>query len=177
MLRSAAVRPIASSTEQQIVASIERLYPRLFRFARFCLEPDEAEDATASALERIWRMRGRYRPERGSIDGWLYTVGVNAIRDEARRVRRRPRTVALDDLELGGAPATQLGQLGDVREAMARLSSLDAELIALRFALELSNDEIGRVVGRSTGATATALHRALRRLRRLLEEDSNHDRR
>ena len=56
----------------------------------------------------------------------------------------------------------------------ADVDDLDAELIALRFALELSNEEIGRVVGRSTGATATALHRALRRLRRLLEEDSTH---
>ncbi len=177
MLRSAAVSHMATSTEQEMVASIERLYPRLFRFARFCLEPEEAEDATASALERIWRMRGRYRPERGSIDGWLYAVGANAIRDEARRVRRRPRTVALDDLELASAPAAEPGQVRDVREAMGRLSSPDAELIALRFALDLSNEEIGRVVGRSTGATATALHRALRRLRRLLEEDSKHDRR
>jgi RNA polymerase sigma-70 factor, ECF subfamily len=175
MLGSAAVKPIATSTEQEIVASIERLYPRLFRFARFCLEPGEAEDATASALERIWRMRGRYRSERGSIDAWLYTVGANAIRDEARRARRKPRTVAIDDLELASAPAVETGQLAEVREAIARLSFEDAELIALRFALELSNEEIGRVVGRSTGATATALHRALRRLRRLLEEDSKHD--
>ena len=58
-----------------------------------------------------------------------------------------------------------VGRMIDVRRALARVSPGDAELIALRYALDLSNEQIGAVLGQTRGAVATAMHRALARLR------------
>lgn len=153
--------------DEEVVRVIEELYPRLFRYARFRLERGEAEDATSAALERMWRVRSRYRPDRGALLPWLQTVGHNAIRDEVRRVYRRPRTVQLDDLQLvDHAANVELGaEMADVRRAMANLSEADAEIIGHRYGLGLSNQETGALLGRSPGAVATATHRALHRLR------------
>ncbi len=156
-----------ASLDEAIVQAIEQLYPRLFRYARFRLERADAEDATSAALERMWRERHGYRPERGSLKPWLGTIGMNAIRDEVRRRYRRPATLEVDDLAIadphGGMEV--IGRMIDVRHALGRLSPTDAELIGLRYGLDLSNEEIAIALGQTRGAVATAMHRALARLR------------
>lgn len=146
---------------------MEDLHPRLFRYARLRLERPEAEDATSAALERMWRTRGRYRLQRGRLEPWLHVVGINAIRDEVRRRYRRPTTVQLDDLDLADRSADPdlIERLVDVRAALARLSHSDAELIGCRYGLAMSNEAIALVMNQTPGAIATAMHRALRRLR------------
>ena len=153
--------------DDAVVLVIEQLYPRLFRYARFRLERADAEDATSAALERMWRERRGYRQERGALEPWLGTVGMNAIRDQVRRRYRRPATVELSDLAIadphGGMDIA--GRMIDVRRALARLSATDAELIGLRYVLDLSNEEIAAALGQTRGSVATAMHRALARLR------------
>jgi RNA polymerase sigma factor (sigma-70 family) len=157
----------ATAFDDEVGRVMEQLYPRLFRYARFRLERAEAEDATAAALEHMWRVRGKYSAERGGLLPWLQRVGFNAIRDAVRHVRRRPGTVALDDLQLidSTRDLERAASLIDLRRAMARLSEADAEIIGLRYGLSLSNDETAALVGRTAVAVATATHRALQRLR------------
>ena len=153
--------------DAEVVRVIEALHPRLYRYARFRLERGEAEDATSAALERMWRVRSSYRPDRGALQSWLQTVGYNAIRDEVRRVYRRPRTIQVDDLQLvdHSANVELAALMADLRRALANLSEVDAEIIGHRYGLGLSNEETGALLGRSTGAVATATHGALHRLR------------
>ena len=153
--------------DDAVTLAIEKLYPRLFRYARFRLERADAEDATSAALEHMWRKRRDYRPQRGALEPWLQAIGTNAIRDEVRRRYRRPRTLQLDDLMLADPIQGHdlVARMIDVRHALARLSATDAELIGLRYGLDLSNDRIAQATGQSRGAVATAMHRALLRLR------------
>ena len=53
--------------------------------------------------------------------------------------------------------------------ALAQLSERDQELVALRYGAELTAAQIGQVLEMQTNAVEVALHRALTRLRRLLE--------
>lgn len=171
MLRSIArvipLRGTEMMRDEEVVQVIEEMYPRLFRYARFRLERGEAEDATSAALERMWRVRSGYRADRGALRAWLQTVGYNAIRDEVRRVYRRPRTVQLDDLQLvdHAANVALAAEMADVRRAITHLSQADAEIIGHRYGLGLSNEETAELQGRTPGAVATATHRALHRLR------------
>src|SRR3954447_22700963 len=61
-------------------AHAERLYGFL---AYRCGDPVLAEDLLADATERAFRSRASYDPRRGSA--WLYTIGLNVLRDHARR--------------------------------------------------------------------------------------------
>lgn len=157
----------AATLDDQVALVIESLYPRIFRFARFRLERADAEDAVAGALERMWTARTGYQPQRGPLEPWLHTVGLNAIRDECRRRYRRPDMVRLDDLDLPG-PSPDLDlvtRMADVRRALAHLSASEAELIGYRYGMDLSHQAIAELTRQTPGAVATAVHRALRRLR------------
>jgi RNA polymerase sigma-70 factor (ECF subfamily) len=148
-------------------AALEPLHARLFRFGRFWLSREDAADAAADAVERIWRMRDRYQTGGAPFEAWALTIGVNVIRDVMRRRRRRPPTSGLEDVEAFDAPGTMVSRedLLDVRAGLGRLSADDAEVIAARYALDLPVAEIARIQGRSPGAVSTALHRAMARLR------------
>ena len=114
---------------------------------------------------------GRYTEEGWRVrkDGskFMAEVMINAIRDEVRRRYRLPATVQLDDLDLedSGADPDLISQFVEVRGAIARLSASDAELIGCRYGLGMSNEAIALAMRQTPGAIATAMHRALRRLR------------
>jgi RNA polymerase sigma-70 factor, ECF subfamily len=171
MLANAATASQITDTSATLDADVarvmEELHPKLFRYARFRLERPEAEDATSAAMERMWRTRRGYRPQRGRLEPWLQAVGINAIRDEVRRRYRRPATVQIHDLDLADhrADPDLVSLIVDVRRALALLSGSDAELIGCRYGLGMSNEAIAQVMKQTPGAIATAMHRALNRLR------------
>ena len=75
MLGNAATASQITHTRATLDADVARvmedLHPKLFRYARFRLERPEAEDATSAAMERMWRIRRSYRPQRGRLEPWL----------------------------------------------------------------------------------------------------------
>ncbi|MEP7335725.1 MAG: sigma-70 family RNA polymerase sigma factor [Actinomycetota bacterium] len=59
----------------------------------------------------------------------------------------------------------------DLGRAAAQLDQRDRELVALRYGADLTAKQIGEVTGLKTNAVEVALHRALGRLRDLLDEN------
>ena len=59
-----------------------------------------------------------------------------------------------------------------MRQALATLSEREQEIIRLRFAGGLGNQEIAKVLRLRAGHIAVLLYRALRKLRAQLEQDS-----
>jgi len=57
-----------------------------------------------------------------------------------------------------------------VREAISRLAQDRQELLVLKYSTDLSNKEIGEVMGRSEGAIKALYHRTLATLRKDLEK-------
>jgi RNA polymerase sigma factor (sigma-70 family) len=60
-----------------------------------------------------------------------------------------------------------------LRQALTRLPNRQAEVFALRYFSELSNQEIARTLNITVGAVAIALHKARTRLHELLEPDED----
>jgi RNA polymerase sigma-70 factor, ECF subfamily len=133
-----------------------------------------AEDVTALAFERAFRKRKSYKPERGSERSWLFGIARNAALDE---LRRRQRTAALvtEPPAVTPEPEEELEQTlrrAAVRTALAALPARDHELIALKFHAGLDNAEIADVLGVSVTNAGTRLHRALTKLREILDDQS-----
>jgi RNA polymerase sigma-70 factor (ECF subfamily) len=59
-----------------------------------------------------------------------------------------------------------------VRAALASLDARDRELIALKFHAGLDNAELAAVLGVSASNAGTRLHRALTKLREILDDQS-----
>lgn len=129
-----------------------------------------AEDVTALAFERAYRKRTTYDPRRGSQRSWLFGIARNAALDE---LRRRKRTAPLQAEPI--APEDDLDRAlrrAAVRAALAELPARDRELIALKFHAGLDNSELADVLGVSVSNAGTRLHRALTKLREILDDQS-----
>jgi len=133
-----------------------------------------AEDITMQAFERAYRRRRSFNPKRGSRRGWLFGIARNAALDELRRRRRHISLAIEPEDELATRAAEDAAETSlrrsAVRAAMARLSSRDRELIALKYFAGLSNSEIATVVGISESNAGTRLHRVIEKLREECDE-------
>ena len=127
-----------------------------------------AEDVTAAAFERAFRKLRSYDARRGSQRAWLFGIARNAALDELRRRKRtaslptEPPAASADDIDLALRRAA-------VRSALAELPARDRELIALKFHAGLDNTELAAVLGVSVSNAGTRLHRALTKLREILD--------
>jgi RNA polymerase sigma factor (sigma-70 family) len=133
-----------------------------------------AEDVTALAFERAFRKRKSFDSRRGSERAWLFGIARNAALDELRR-RSRTASLITEPPDVTPAPEEELEQTlrrAAVRTALATLPPRDHELIALKFHAGLDNSELAAVLGVSVTNAGTRLHRALNKLREILDEQS-----
>src|SRR4051812_45960866 len=134
-----------------------------------------AEDVTASAFERAYRRRRTYRAARGSERAWLFGIARNAALDELRR-RKRTAALSAEPADVEAVPtedgADAALRRAALRAAVAALPPRERELIALKFHAGLDNAELAAVLGVSVSNAGTRLHRALTKLREILDDQS-----
>ena len=157
-------------------ALYRRAFPRVYGYVATLLRDRvAAEEVTAQAFERAFRKRRSFRSSRGSEEAWLFGFARNAALDELRRRKRRAALhVDPEDVHAAGTGDQVDGAVRRqaVRAALGRLAPREREIVALKFAGGLSNEEIGRVLGISASNAGTRLHRTLEKLRRECDEDA-----
>ena len=131
---------------------------------------------TALAFERAFRKRGGFDARRGSERAWLFGIARNAALDELRK-RKRSRLAGRRARLQDARPRPRRGHgpraapRGRPYRA-GRAPPRDRELIALKFHAGLDNAEIAAVLGVSASNAGTRLHRALTKLREMLDDQS-----
>lgn len=160
-------------------ALIERHSARVSRLATHVL--GDIEDARDAAQESFLKLTERLRQFRGDcqFSTWLHRLVVNTCRDVADRQRVR-RTETLDPdrdvaLDSDGDPS-RLALLSDLRRevgsALVRLTAEQRRVLLLRDTLDLSYEEIGRLLRIPVGTAKCHVHRGRENLRRRLQEYS-----
>jgi RNA polymerase sigma-70 factor, ECF subfamily len=133
-----------------------------------------AEDVTAQAFERAFRKSKTFDSRKGSERAWLFGIARNAALDELRK-RKRGAHLAADPADVAPPPEEEMDlalRRAAVRTAIATLDPRERELIALKFHAGLDNAEIGALLGLSVSNAGTRLHRALTKLREILDDQS-----
>src|SRR5829696_5088129 len=137
------------------IDSFEDLYRRTSRrvfayIASLLRDPSAAEEVTAEVFERAYRRRGSFRARRGSPEAWLFGIARNAALDELRRRRRRATLETELEDPWCAAPedaAEREERRVAVRAALATLEPPEREIVALKFAAGLGNDETAARAG------------------------------
>ena len=158
-------------------AAFGELYDRyagqIYRFVRARIRDDGlAEDITAevflSALRHIKGYRDLGRP----FSCWLYRIAVNAV---ASHYRRQRSALSLDDqLGLVSPLLDPLDEVVDrerlrtIWQAVDGLPAQQRAAMILKFAEDMTMEEIGAVLGKSPAAAKLLIYRAMQRLRREL---------
>jgi RNA polymerase sigma factor (sigma-70 family) len=120
-----------------------------------------AEDAVQEAFVRL---AARDTSEVREPEAYLRTVVVNECRTQMRRRRR-----AADD-PVGEGVHLDRSDL-EMREALARLSPRRRAVVVLRFYEDMKVDDIAAVLGCRPGTVSSLLHRALKDLREVVDDD------
>ncbi|HVY77909.1 MAG TPA: sigma-70 family RNA polymerase sigma factor [Solirubrobacterales bacterium] len=135
-------------------------------------DPEDAADVVAETFLVVWRRLGEV-PIGSGARPWLYAVArgviANLHRTERRKTRLGQRLAQSLRTELATHRAPS-GETAEVLRAMSALNEDDRELLLLVSWEGLTPSEAARVIGSSSLATRSRLHRARRRLRALLEE-------
>ena len=145
------------------------LIKRVYAYAAYRLgDGAEAEDATSETFERAVRYRKSYDPRKGEPVAWLLGIAKRCI-DGGWSKAEFP-TQDVDSVDTTDLEEETLRRLM-ISRAVAALDERDRELIALRYGADLTARQIAELLGARTNAIEVALHRALGRLRGILEVD------
>ena len=162
---------------EQLVA---QLRPRVFRYvlARV-LDPHLADDVTQEVTVTMLTALPRHVDRGSPFTAWVFGIAANKVSESRRSASRRHESVAsvIPDGRADGAlePETAVLRMETsqyVAGLLAELPDAQAEIVRLRVAAGLSADETATVLGMSAGAVRVAQHRALARLRELVEQDA-----
>jgi RNA polymerase sigma factor (sigma-70 family) len=145
-------------------------------FIRKGLTESDAEDLAVSSITDIALKIDKYRiTQDGSFKAWVYKLACHCLVDWWRS--RRATIPLSDDLNNSSVSTDEtesnLEVILAVRDSMAQLSEVDQTLIKLRnLEMSYSYEEIGERLGIRAGTARVRHSRALKRLKKLLEEDS-----
>ncbi|MDN3024278.1 sigma-70 family RNA polymerase sigma factor [Streptomyces sp. S.PB5] len=136
----------------------------------------EAEDVTQQVFLGVWRGRAGFRPERGTIGGWIVGITRRKIADALTARTRRADLLAAAGSSLAladpaaGHPESTLGRV-IVRQELAKLPSAQQKVLKLAFYADLTQPQIAACTGWPLGTVKSHARRGLHRLHLRLREE------
>jgi RNA polymerase sigma-70 factor (ECF subfamily) len=126
----------------------------------------DAEDVTSEVFERALRYEDTFDEEKGEFVGWLLGIARRCVDQHLSQKSMSPveevATDAPDDVE------TEVVERVAIWEAMSELGDRDRELVSLHYA-GLNGGQIAELLDVRRNTIDVALHRALARLREIIE--------
>jgi RNA polymerase sigma-70 factor (ECF subfamily) len=127
----------------------------------------DAEDVLQDIF--LWLLRRGIPSDLRDFRAYLYRAAVNS---SLNIVRSRKRQISTDDVEQEGSGNDAVDDRRMLMNAMTQLDDRSVELLILRYEHGYSDAEIAKLLGRSRGVVAVALHRARARLKKIIRASS-----
>jgi RNA polymerase sigma-70 factor (ECF subfamily) len=150
----------ASSLTELIQAYFMDVYSACYRVLG---RPQDAEDATQETFLSLFRSREKLA-EAQSIRAWVLTVARNTA---VSMLRARRPAAALPESIAAAGPIREPGDPERLQHVLSLLSEDERHLVEMRFLEGRGLAEMAAASGRNPASVATALCRALQRLRDL----------
>jgi RNA polymerase sigma-70 factor (ECF subfamily) len=169
------IQRIATGDEQALTRLYDLTVTRVFSLARAVTSSNEdAEDVSCDTFVQVWNDAARFDPARGSALGWLMSICRSRALDARRRrlVRARADQREVAEEEVAAPPEELLALVEEgsaVHAALAQLTPLRRELVALAFFRGMTHTEIAAAMQLPLGTVKSHLRRALGVLRERLQ--------
>ncbi|GAA1558765.1 sigma-70 family RNA polymerase sigma factor [Kribbella sancticallisti] len=144
---------------ESITALVSGSHPNVRRFARsLCATPEDAEDAVQEALIILYRKIGMLRAT-GALASWMFRIVRNECLRRARKIRD---SAPLPDAAVRSAEDEVIQRLeaGRVAAAIAELPDDQRRVLIMRDVQGYSGRMAADVLGITTAAMKSRLHRA-----------------
>ena len=150
----------------------ERYIDRIFNYVYYRTgNLHDAEDLTARVFQRAMNHIKNYKDRGVPFSAWLYRIAHNLVANW-HRDRSRRQEIPINDVPVlpskGDHPERNLvrsQEQDSLLRLIRRLPSERQNLLILKFVENMSNAEIGAIMGRSEGAVKSLYHRTLLALR------------
>ncbi len=156
----------------------DKYQPNIFRFIFLKVSRrEEAEDLTHQVFLNAWQNIEAFEDQGLPLSSWLYKIARNKVIDY---YRTKKSIASIENVPEDYFETSQDGgmeQIGNkietegIYKALKKLSAEYQEIIIMRFVEELSPREISKITGKKSGAIRVLQFRALRRLKKILEEN------
>jgi RNA polymerase sigma-70 factor (ECF subfamily) len=162
--------------EETALRAIEDEYSGVLRGYLRQLLRDEAsaDDVLQQVMLEAWQRGTVFDPQRGSILAWLMTIARSRAIDQLRRRVPEPSdpraTAALIDARAPDEDrAGELAERWRIAHLLTQLPRQEAQLLRMRFELEMSQTEIAKQTGLPLGTVKMRMVSALERMRGLMD--------
>lgn len=169
----------AAGNVNTFAALYDLFFARIYNYARYrCEDADTADDLTAQIFERLLNKIPAYSSQKGMFEAWLFTLARCVIIDYHRARKLRTflpweTTRNTPDGSLSPEEHSIRGEFeAQLLQALPCLTDRERDLLGLKYAWDLKNNQIADLTGMSEGNVAIILHRAINRLRTLLDTES-----
>ena len=172
------VRGAQEGDAASFAALYERFFDRILRYVSFKSGSlTEAEDITGDVFVKMIESINSFKWQGHPFSSWLFRIAHNHVVDHFRRSARK-KTVPLDAAASAmGATSSDIDRIVEtsltmvrVKAAMQGLTSLQQEVVSLRFAAGLSVSETAHALGKNDNAVKALQHVGLKRLRATLAQ-------
>lgn len=152
----------------------------IYRFIYFKVSnQQDAEDLTSEVFLKIWQYVTETEEEVDNLRALIYRSARNLVIDFYRRRAAKSLTADVDDLEnivderqqslLTGID-TALA-MNNIEKVLRQLKDEYREVIILKYLEEMSIGEIANILGKTKGSVRVLLHRALKLVKELLNQN------
>ncbi len=158
----------------------ERYVGRIYNYIYFRVgSKGDAEDLTAKVFFKALKSIGGYRHMGLPFSAWLYRIAHNLVANY-HRDRSKIQMISIENLVIQdtGSHAEPEGMIEAKQEKdyllelISDLSPQKRELIVLKFVHKLSNEEIGKIFGKTEGAIKSLYHRTLVELKERAKQNT-----
>jgi RNA polymerase sigma-70 factor (ECF subfamily) len=132
----------------------------------------DAEDFTSEAFMRAYKAWDGLQ-HHSSPAAWVVVTAKNLFLDSRRRANRLQSIhaeIAQVDLASPFEAAHDIETYWEIHRAISRLPERQREVLAMRLLLDLPVSEVANVLGITVGSVGTHLHRALKFVRKVIQE-------
>ncbi|MFC1892861.1 RNA polymerase sigma factor [Chloroflexota bacterium] len=140
---------------------------------------EDTEDLTQQVFLRAWQAIGRYKKTSSPFLAWLMKISHNLVIDFYRSKKDKAyldfEIVASDSHSSPERVAETEFDQQQVRRAILRLPADQQQVVLMSFIEGFSYAEIASTLGKSEGAIRVIQHRALKKMRNILEEEKGSD--
>ncbi len=173
------IQRMASGDEAALGRFYDMALSRVYGLAlRITGRRDLAEEVCVETFWQCWREAVRYDAQRGEPLAWLMMMARSRALDALRRLEPLayspdPEVLIEEETSQEGSPLEQLlavEQSSALSHALADLTPVQRQMLALAFYRDLSHQEISEQTGLPLGTVKSHLKRAQDHLRRTLHQ-------
>ncbi len=170
------MQQIQAGDHQAFVKLVDRHLTTLHKFAQHILgNPTDADDIVQETFVRVWQKAHQWQPK-AKVSTWLHSITNNLCMDFYRRVKVKTVDITEVNLITSHQPATDKQQQDvkiQVQTALQQLPENQRCAIVLCYYQDMTNREAANVLNISISALESLMARGRRKLKKILQIQSD----